>query len=377
MESRRKRLPLVVSESTKAELEKIANRRTEKHASVFRAKILLSYIDGKRISDIAREMNTTRPLVERCIDKASGYGILEALNDLPRPGRRPLITDDAKAWVINLACTPPKELGYAAETWTYSMLVKHILQHAEANGHDCLMRMSKGGLTRILDKANLHPHKVSYYLEKRDPEFEVKMANVLCVYKEVEMINAEPDVERKKTTISFDEKPGIQAIKNIAAQLSPIPGRYPNIGRDYEYKRLGTVSLLAGIDLHTGHVHSVVRDRHRSSEFIEFLNLIDSSYPSDWSIRLVLDNHSSHTSKETQKYLHSKPGRFEFVFTPKHGSWLNMIEMFFSKMSRSFLRHIRVGSKQELIDRIYKGLDEINQNPVVFRWKYKLDDITL
>lgn len=376
MEPRRKRLPLVVSESKKAELEKIANKRTEKHARVFRAKILLSYIDGKRISDIAREMNTTRPLVERCIDKAAGYGILEALNDLPRPGRRPLITDDAKAWVINLACTPPKELGYAAETWTYSMLVKHIRLNAEANGHDCLMRMSKGGLTRILDKANLHPHKVSYYLEKRDPEFEAKMANVLCVYKEVEMINAEPDAERKKTTISFDEKPGIQAIKNIAAQLSPVPGLYPNIGRDYEYKRLGTVSLLAGIDLHTGHVHAVVRDRHRSSEFIEFLNLIDSSYPSDWSIRLVLDNHSSHLSKETQKYLHSRPGRFEFVFTPKHGSWLNMIEMFFSKVSRSFLRHIRVGSKQELIDRIYKGLDEINQTPVVFRWKYRLDDIT-
>ncbi|GAB1366542.1 hypothetical protein MASR1M36_14130 [Candidatus Cloacimonadaceae bacterium] len=191
------------------------------------------------------------------------------------------------------------------------------------------------------------------------------------------MINSSPDDERTKTTISFDEKPGIQAIKNIAAQLSPVPGAYPNIGRDYEYKRLGTVSLLAGIDLHTGHVHSVVRDRHRSSEFIEFLNLIDSSYPSDWSIRLVLDNHTAHISKETQKYLQTKPGRFEFVFTPKHGSWLNMIEMFFSKITRSFLRHIRVETKQELVDRIYLGLEEINKTPVVFRWKYKLDDINL
>jgi len=377
MKPRRKRLPLVVDAATKTELEKIANSRTLKHASVFRAMILLSYIDGKRISDIARDMNTTRPLVERCIDKAVGYGIMDALNDFPRSGRKPSITDDAKAWVINLACTAPRELGFAAETWTYSMLVKYILQHAEANEYKCLMRMSKGSLTRILNQANLHPHKVSYYLEKRDPEFEIKMANVLCVYKEVEMINAEPDGERKKTTISFDEKPGIQAIKNIAAQLSPVPGIYPNIGRDYEYKRLGTVSLLAGIDLHTGHVHSVVRERHRSSEFIEFLSLIDSSYPPDWSIKLVLDNHSSHISKETQKYLHSKPGRFEFVFTPKHGSWLNMIEMFFSKIARSFLRHIRVGSKQELIERIYQGLDEINKTPVVFRWKYKLDEVQL
>lgn len=377
MESRRKRLPLVVDTTVRAELEKIANQRTQKHASVFRSRILLSYIDGKRISDIARDLNTTRPLVERCIDKAHGYGVMEALRDLPRPGRKPSITDDAKAWVVNLACTSPKEMGYAAETWTYSMLVKHILQHAETNGHNCLNRISKGGLTLILNQANLHPHRVSYYLEKRDPDFDFKMANVLCVYKEVEMINASPDDERTKTTISFDEKPGIQAIKNIAAQLSPVPGAYPNIGRDYEYKRLGTVSLLAGIDLHTGHVHSVVRDRHRSSEFIEFLNLIDSSYPSDWSIRLVLDNHTAHISKETQKYLQTKPGRFEFVFTPKHGSWLNMIEMFFSKITRSFLRHIRVETKQELVDRIYLGLEEINKTPVVFRWKYKLDDINL
>ncbi len=377
MKPRRKRLPLVVDANIKSALEKIANQRTQKHSIVFRSKILLSYIDGMKISDIARTFSTTRPLVERCIDKAHGYGVMEALNDLPRPGRKPSITDDAKAWVVNLACTSPQKLGYAAELWTYSMLVKHILQHAEENGYKCLSRMSKGGLSLILNRANLRPHKVSYYLEKRDPEFDLKMGNVLCVYKEVEMINASQDEDRKKTTISFDEKPGIQAIKNIAAQLSPVPGAYPSIGRDYEYKRLGTVSLLAGIDLHTGHIHAVVRDRHRSVEFIEFLSLIDSSYPADWSIKLILDNHSSHVSRETQKYLQTKPGRFEFVFTPKHGSWLNMIEMFFSKITRSFLRHIRVSSKQELVKRIYKGIEEINKTPVVFRWKYKLDEIKL
>lgn len=377
MEQRRKRPALVIDTKTKSELIRLSNQRSQNHASVFRAKILLSYIDGKRISDIAREFNTTRPLVERCIDKALSYGVKDALKDLPRSGRKPSLTDDSKAWVISLACTPPKDLGYASETWTYSMLVKHILKYAEANGHDCLMRMSKGGLTRILEQSGIQPHKITYYLEKRDPDFDIKMANVLCVYKEVEMINATPDIERKKTTISYDEKPGIQAIKNIGAQLPPVPGFHSTIGRDHEYKRLGTVSLLAGIDLHTGHVHAVVRDRHRSSEFIEFLQLVDASYPEDWLIKLVLDNHSAHISKETQRFLLTKPGRFEFVFTPKHGSWLNMIEMFFSKIARSFLRHIRVGSKKELIERIYQGLDEINKDPVVFRWKYKLDEVML
>jgi len=94
-------------------------------------------------------------------------------------------------------------------------------------------------------------------------------------------------------------------------------------------------------------------------------------------IRIILDNHSSHTSKETSAYLLTRPGRFEFVFTPKHGSWLNMIEMFFSKIARSFLKHIRVGSKKELIERIYQGISEINKDPVIFRWKYKMEEVQI
>ena len=174
-----------------------------------------------------------------------------------------------------------------------------------------------------------------------------------------------------------DEKPGIQAIKNIAPQLQPVPNVHNTIGRDYEYKRLGTVSLLAAIDLHTGRIIPIIRDRHRSKEFIEFLKELDNQYPDDWKIRVVLDNHSSHISKETRAFLHANPERFEFVFTPKHGSWLNIIEMFFSKIARGFLRHIRVNTKEELIQRIYKGIEEINQEPVVFRWKYKMEEISL
>jgi|GEM_PF-1936655 len=128
------------------------------------------------------------------------------------------------------------------------------------------------------------------------------MIDVLCVYKDVEMINQSPENAsiRESTTVSYDEKPGIQAIKNIAVQLRPVPGEHPAVGRDYEYKRLGIVSLLGGIDLHTGSVHALVKDRHRSREFIEFLDMIDGRYPKDWVIRIVLDNHSSHVSKETR-----------------------------------------------------------------------------
>jgi len=236
-----------------------------------------------------------------------------------------------------------------------------------------LARIGKGRLHDILSKSNIKPHKVSYYLERKDPDFDTKMANVLYVYKEVEMLNASNE-ERTSVTVSYDEKPGIQAIKNIAAELMPVPEKYSTRARDYEYQRLGTVSLLAGIDLHTGRALPLVRDRHRSREFIEFLNLLNDSYPEDWRIRLVLDNHSSHISKETQAWLKSKPGRFEFIFTPKHGSWLNLIEVFFSKMARSLLRHIRVETKEELVERIYRGIEEFNKEPVLFRWKYKMDE---
>lgn len=365
---------------TPTELEKldfISRSQTSPHREVIRAKILLKYIERQTITKIAQDLHTNRPMVERTINKAIGYGALTALKDLPGRGVKPTITDDAKSWVMSIACQSPKDFGYANEVWTYSLLRQHIRSHCQEAGYGMLSKIDKGVLNKILSQGNIKPHKVSYYLEKRDPEFDVKMAHVLEVYKEIAFINEAPQTDnRKTTTISYDEKPGIQAIKNIAAQLQPVPGKYKTLQRDYEYKRLGTVSLLAGIDLHTGKVIPLVRDKHRSKEFIEFLQEIDQQYPADWKIKIILDNHSSHVSKETKAWLLTKPGRFEFVFTPKHGSWLNMIEMFFSKIARSFLKHIRVDSKEELIDRIYKGIHAINEEPVVFKWKYKMEDLT-
>ena len=172
--------------------------------------------------------------------------------------------------------------------------------------------------------------------------------------------------------LSYDEKPGIQAIRNTAPDLPPVPGRHPRVGRDHEYKRHGTVSLLAGIELLSGEVLGLVRERHRSAEFIEFLQLADQRYAAGLRIRLVLDNHSAHISKQTRAYLARVPNRFGFIFTPKHGSWLNLIESFFGKLARTLLRGIRVSSKAELKARIELYLKEVNEEPVVFKWKYKL-----
>jgi transposase len=220
---------------------------------------------------------------------------------------------------------------------------------------------------------------VRYYLERRDPEFAAKMAEVLCVYRQVKILKKAAARTKTKpcdavAIVSYDEKPGIQAIATTAPDLPPVPGAHATFAREHEYKRHGTVSLLAGIDLLSGKVHALVKDRHRSREFIEFLKLLDAAYPAATAIKLILDNHSAHISKETRTWLAEQPAhRFEFTFTPKHGSWLNLIEGFFSKLARSVLRHIRVASKQEHKDRLMAAMDHFNQHPVVHTWTYQLD----
>jgi transposase len=302
-----------------------------------------------------------------------------ALGELPRPGKVRRIPDDAIAWVQHCACQKPKELGYSYELWTYSLLQEHVRKHCLEASHPSLAELSRSRLHRILTQGEIRPHRIRYYVERRDPEFEARMAVVLHVYKEVEIVNEElikgTLKEPPMVTISYDEKPGIQALATTTPDLPPAPRKFRSHLRDYEYKRLGTVSLLAGLDLHTGRVTEIVSDHHASVDFIALLGKLDDGYPPQTRIRLLLDNHSAHISKETQGWLSLHPNRFEFVFTPKHGSWLNIVETMFSKMARSMLRGIRVASKQELIDRIHLYFQRINADPVIFRWKYKMDEI--
>ena len=370
MPGKSRRPKLNFDEKQRQELLKLSQSRKAPIREVQRANILLNYANGKDISSIKKEFNISRPTIYKCIDKALAAGIETGLKDKYHRAKEPLITEEAKTWVVNLACTKPKDHGYAAEVWTLSTLAKHTRKNAPVAGHDCLKRAAKATIQRILKSQPLQPHKIRYYLQRRDEEFENKMHDVLVVYKEIKtQSNNQNEQSKKIITVSVDEKPGIQAIKNIVPDLPPIPGQYAQMGRDYEYKRLGTVSLLAALDLHDGHVIAQVHDRHRSREFISLLKEMDQCYPKDCTIRVILDNHSAHISKETMAYLVTRPNRFIYVHTPKHGSWLNLIETFFSKISRTFLKHIRVESKQELKERILKGIAEINAEPVVHRWK--------
>jgi transposase len=379
MAAPRQVIELAFSDENLAELTRVARSRTAPASRVERARMLLAYRETPSFYAVGRAIGVTHQTVERCLRRAQRLGVMAALDDGPRPGREPVITEEARSFIVDLACRKAKDLGYPHELWTTRLLARHIREQGPRAGHECLATLAQGTLCKILAAHEVKPHKVRYYLERRDPEFDAKMAEVLCVYREVEMVKRSSAAREGKAPtvaiVSYDEKPGLQAIGPTAPDLPPAPSRHECVARDHEYVRHGTLSLLAGIDLLTGVVHASVEDRHRSREFVGFLQKLDAAYPPATAIKVILDNHSAHVSKETKAWLATQPeGRFTFVFTPKHGSWLNLVEGFFSKMARSVLRHIRVASKQELKDRILAAIDDNNRDPVVHTWTNKLKE---
>ncbi|WP_247338320.1 IS630 family transposase [Bradyrhizobium sp. CW4] len=304
--------------------------RTEAAGRVSRTQTPLAYRKNPSFCAVGQSVGLHHQTVQRCVERALGYGPLAAIEDRPRPGKEPVITPEAEAWLVSLACDKAKEHGYPHELWTTRLLARHVREHGPTAGHECLAQLVQGTVYKILSQEDIKPHKVRYYLERRDAGFEQKMAEVLCVYRQVHVLKKAAAKSRKAVKrvaiVSYDEKPGIQAIATTAPDLPPKPGVHA--------KRHGTLSLLAGIDLLTGKAHAMVKDGHRSREFIEFLKHLEAAYPAGKAITLILDNNSAHISSETRAWLDARPpGRFQLTFTPRHGSWLNLIEGFFSKFA--------------------------------------------
>ena len=298
----RQAVELAMTDEETGRLAAIARSRSEPARRVQRARMLLAYCDSPSFYAVGQRLGAHHQTVQRCVERALAYGPMAALDDRPRPGKEPTITPEAKAWLVSLACEKAKQHGYPHELWTTRLLARHARENAPAAGHECLADLVQGTVCKILGQEEVKPHKMRYYLERRDPEFEQKMAQVLCVYREVQVLKKavkSNNPGKSVAIVSYDEKPGIQAIATTAPDLPPKPGVHATFARDHEYKRHGTLSLLAGIDLLTGKVHALVRDRHRSREFIEFLKLLDAAYPASTAIKLILDNHSAHISKET------------------------------------------------------------------------------
>ena len=371
-------------------LERLARMRTAQAQVVTRARILLLRDSGETLVPVAEKVGLAVNSVRLCVTKYLEGGVERALSDGARSGRPREIDDADRAFVVDLACQRPADLGHSAELWTNDLLTAHVRKVAEAAGHPRLATVATGSVHNILADAQIKPHKMAYYCERRDPNFKAKMHNVLLLHEQLSLRfdedgNLIPWEEGQEIhVLSYDEKPGIQAIANTAPDLRPEAGGAGDAGdaggrgtvrRDCEYRRLGTLSLLASIDLLTGEATPLVSETHKSSDYVEFLRILDGRYPKGDLIRIVLDDVSVHTSAETRRYLATVPGRFEFVFAPKHGSWPDLVEGLFSRMTRQMLRGIRVSSKDEPEERILRYLGEADAEPVACRWRWSLSDV--
>ena len=382
---------LKLAEGDRGRLERLSTSATASAREHVRSKILIYKSMGRADAAVADKMDVSVDTVRRCVSRYEAGGLEAALADAPGRGRRPEISESDKLWAVSLACTRPKDVGRAAEFWYPASFTAYVNEVAAEQGHPRMATVSETKLRAIMDEAKVRPFAVTYYCERRDPDFERKKHDVLVVYKQLQMcVDAEGNLVaqpvdgegRAVHTLSYDEKPGIQALSTTGEDRPPAPGgdakgRPSTHQRDHEYTRLGTLSLLAAIDLITGVAVPMVSPTHKSSDFVAFLRKLDAAYPEGDVIRLILDNHSAHVSAETQRYLNTVPGRFAFVFTPTHGSWLNLVEAFFGKLARQMLKGIRVGSREELEERIYRYFDEVNEVPVPYRWTWGLDDIDL
>lgn len=242
MVAARRIITLSIDPDQRRALVDISRSRTEATSRVERARMIIAYLDTPSAYVVARQIGVSHQTVTRCLERAAQLGVLAALDDRPRAGRDAVITREARAWLVSLACAKPIASGYPHELWTTRLLAAHARDHGPRAGHPSLAKLAQGTVCKILAAHEIKPHKVRYYVEQRDPEFEPKMAEVLCVYREVEMRRAaaaERDGGGEIAILSYDEKPGIQAIGNTTPDLPPVPSTHPTTQRDHEYKRHG------------------------------------------------------------------------------------------------------------------------------------------
>src|SRR5690348_17209068 len=293
-----------------AELTTVSRSRTEPASRVERARMLLAYRETPSFYAAARRVGAHHQTVQRCVERALAYGPLAALDDRPRPGKEPTITPQAKAWLVSLACDKARNHGYPHELWTERLLARHAREHGPEAGHPCLANLVQGTVCKILGHEDIKPHKVRYYLERRDAEFEQKMAEVLCVYREVQVLKKAAKSQKPRqpvAIVSYDASTRLsRAIMSTNGMVRSACwlGLICSPGRFMPWSETATAAASSS----------------NSS------GILDAAYPASTAIKLILDNHSAHISKETKSWLATRPiGRFEFTFTPIHGSWLNLI----------------------------------------------------
>lgn len=324
------------------QLEKIVNKRTNPQQMVFRARIILLTAQGLPVDEIMNRLETTRVTVSKWKKRFLEKG-LEGLEDDDRPGRTPKYGPEIKHKIAAEACNPPPGRTH----WSIRDLANH-------------MGVDRGIVERVFKEETIKPHRVKYYHHSSDPEFEEKMLNIIGLYLDP------PD---NAVILSVDEKTGIQALDRNQPVLPLKPhGKVKNI--PFEYKRHGTTSLLAALEVHQGNIHGKCEERHTHQEFLSFLKYLERTYrKKDREIHIICDNFSAHRHSKVKEWVSSKKNVFVH-FTPTHASWLNQIEIWFSIMSRKVLKQGIFKSIKDLVKKIEQFITNYNMTAKPFAWTY-------
>jgi len=321
-------------------LIRLVKKRTTPQRLAERAKIVLGSADGRSSSVICAQVGVTKPTVRQWLDRYEAGGIDALLEDRPRSGRPRTITAEDEAEIVRMTLEEKPE---NATHWSCRLM-------AEAAG------VHPTTVSRIWRAHGLQPHRIEYFKLSTDPQFVEKLRDVVGLY---------VDPPERAVVLAFDEKSQIQALDRTQPGLPLKKGRAGTMTHDY--KRHGTTTLFAALDVATGEVLHECMPRHRHQEFLKFLRKIERSVPPELDIHVILDNYATHKHPTVKAWLERHP-RVQFHFIPTSSSWLNLVERFFSELTTRQLKRLAVSSVPELIATIEAYIGRRNDNPTPFVW---------
>jgi len=338
-------------------LEEVVRRQTTEARSYRRARMILLAADGESISSIARKLGTNRLRVGQWLRRFREQGV-EGLDDRERSGRPALITALERHQVIAAACRSPADFGFPQAVWTHKALREALM------GAKLIREISTSEVGRILDEAEIKPHRVHSWCHSEDPQFQEKMRAIVQLY--VKRPRGQP-------VLCIDEKTGMQALSRSRQLQVSQPGRAGRM--DFEYKRNGTRCMFACFNTGTGKVLARCTETRTRTDFFSFIDEVASVYRQA-RVHIVLDNLNTHTNTTRGNFIDDwnrhHGNRFVFHYTPTHGSWLNQVELWFAIVSRRVLRYASFHSPAELVNAIeafVRRWNRLEAHP--FRWTYE------
>ena len=343
---------IYIAPPVRAELEMVARSATSARRDVDRARIVLDAATGRSNAEIARALGFTEKTVRKWRNRFAAHSVRAALDDAQRSGRPERIPVEVRCELMMIACDRPPEISLR-EIWTRSSL------------SDCLMRttgwrISRSEIGRILNAEDFRPHRVRLWLHSPDPDFREKVRAICRLY-------TEPPAGAN--VVCVDEKTCMQALERKHPGRRAAPGRLGR--REFEYVRHGTRTLIAAFDIKTGRVFGQCRARRTAEDLRQFMEALAEKYPAG-DVYVVWDNLNIHHGEAWRRFNERHGGRFHFVYTPLHASWVNQIEIWFGILQRRIIKHGNFRNPVELSERVMTFVALWNRREAhPFRWTFR------